>query len=155
MKKADEETTITIRLPASLKKAIEDYALPRGTTLAGSVRRALEDFLVPPQRVFELPGLSKKFDEFLETQERKKGNEMVLLLVEDGGNRALYQGYVDFNLSTSGLVVLRARGPGGAPWFLLRKHIVGWYTGDGGSFEGEVGQELIRRGWFPVTYAPR
>ena len=43
--KVDEETTITVRLPASLKKAVEDYALPRGMTLAGIVRRALEDFL--------------------------------------------------------------------------------------------------------------
>ena len=154
--KADEETTITVRLPSSLKTAVEDYSLPRGMTLAGMVRRALEDFLVPPQRVYELPGFSKEFNNFLESKDLGKRNGMALLLVEDGGgNKALYRGYIDFNLSVAGLVVLRVEGPGGAPWVLPRKHIAGWYSGPGNFFQGEIAQTLISRGWFPVTYAPR
>jgi len=153
--KADEETTITVRLPSSLKTAVEDYALPRGMTLAGIVRRALEDFLVPPQRVYELPGFSKEFDEFLESKDLSNRKGASLLLVEDGGNKALYRGYIDFNSSIAGLVVLRVEGPGGTPWVLLRKHIVGWYSGPGNFFDGEIVRTLVSRGWFPVTYAPR
>ena len=156
MTKADEETTITVRLPSSLKSAVEEYSLPRGMTLAGIVRRALEDFLVPPQRVYELPGFSKEFNDFLESKDLRSRKGMALLLVEDsGGNKALYRGYIDFKLSVAGLVVLGVEGPGGAPWVLLWKHIVGWYSGPDYFFDGEVVQTLISRGWFPVTYAPR
>ena len=124
-------------------------------TLAGIVRRALEDFLVPPAKVYELPGFSKSFDDFLESKELKRNNGMALLLVEDGGNRALYRGYIDFNLTVGGLIVLRVAHPGGATWVLLRKHIVGWFTGPGDFFQGDLVRTLIDRGWFPVTYAPR
>jgi hypothetical protein len=149
--KADEETTITVRLPSSLKTAVEDYSLPRGMTLAGIVRRALEDFLVPPQKVYELPGFSKEFNDFLENKDLKTRNGTALLLVEDGGNRSLYRGHIDFNLSASSLVALRV-GPGASPWILLRKHIAGWHTGPD---QEKLIQTLVDRGWFLVTYAPR
>jgi hypothetical protein len=154
-----EESTITVRVPGALKEAVEAVVLARGMTLSGLVRRALEEFLEPPQRVSELPGLSRAFDEFLRSKELEdRRGRALLLVVDDGGHRALYPGYVDFNVINGSLVAIRVVREGGQmvdpAWVLLRKNIVAWYSGAENFFAGELVKVLIERGWQPVRYPP-
>ena len=153
-----EETTITVRVPGALKQAVEAVVASRGLTLSSLVRRALEEFIDPPQRVSELPGLSKHFDDFLNSQElRDRMGRALLLVIDDGGHRAVYPGYIDFNYVNGSLVGIRGQGAGrdGVPWVLLRKNVVGWYSGPEDFFAGDLLQSLVERGWHPVRYSQR
>jgi hypothetical protein len=156
-----DEATITVRIPGALKQAVEAVGGARGMTLSGIVRRALEDFLEPSQRVSELPGLSRSFDEFLQSQElRNRQGKALLLVVDDGGHRAVYTGFIDtrtLNGLTGSLVLITAddRDPHVAPWVLLRKNIVGWYSERQAGFGDDLVGALVERGWHPVRYAPR
>jgi hypothetical protein len=155
------EETITVKLPAGLKDAVEVFMRSRGMTLSGVVRRALEDLVTPAQRVSELPGLSKAFAEFLESKEfLGYGRRALLLVVDAGGHQAMYPGYIDLNYSNGSIVAIKVVAPGGGagqdpPWLLLRKDIVAWYTGPENFFAGEVVKLLMERGWMRISYPPR
>ena len=153
-----EETTITVRVPGSLKQAVEAVVASKGMTLSGLVRRALEEFIDPPQRVSELPGLSRNFDEFLNGKElRDRIGRALLLVVDDGGHRALYPGYIDFNYVNGSLVGIRVQGADRdtPPWVILRKNVVGWYSGPEDFFDGDLVRSLVERGWHRVRYSQR
>jgi hypothetical protein len=153
-----DEATITVRIPGALKQAVEALVASRGMTLSGFVRRALEECLVPPQRVSELPGLSKNLDDFLNSEEvRSQRGRAMLLTVDEGGHRAVYPGYIDYNLLNSSMVGIRTRGPRNdeRPWVLLRKNIVGWYSESEDLSTSPLLQYLAEAGWHPVRFPPR
>ena len=91
-----------------------------------------------------------------ELQERR--GRAVLLVIDDGGHRALYPGCIDFNVLNGSLVGISVVREGGArvdpPWVLLRKNVVGWYSGAENFFAGELVKVLIERGWHPVRFPP-
>jgi hypothetical protein len=153
------ETTITVRVPGALKETVEAVIAARGMTLSAFVRRAMEELLEPTRTVVELPGMSKSFDEFLDGKElHDRGGRALLLVIDDGGHRALYPGYVDFNLKNGSLVGIRVVREGGQlvdpAWPLLRKNIVAWYSGGENFFSGELVKVLVERGWHPVRFPP-
>lgn len=178
MPNTEEEVTITVRISADLKKGVETLASARDMTLAGVVRRALEEFISPPHRVTELPGLSQAFQNFLDSKEleRRKGRAL-LLVIDDSGSRAMYPGHIDPKTTSGGIVGIwvtsrlgpgfpppparppthRTRGgdTGEFPWPILRKNVVGWYSPEEDFFKSDFIAVLHRLGWHPVTYNPR
>jgi hypothetical protein len=154
-----DEATITVRVPGALKETVDAVIAARGTTLSAFVRRALEELLEPARTVTELPGMSKSFDEFLRSKElQDRGGRALLLVIDDGGHRALYPGYIDFNLVNGSLVGIRVAREGGQvvdpTWPLLRKNVVAWYSGGENFFAGELVKVLVERGWHPVRFPP-
>jgi hypothetical protein len=146
------EETITVRIPKDLKATFETACEARGITLTAGVRLALQDFVAPSTRVFELPGLSGAFQDFLRSDElRGRKGRALLLVIDEGGHRAVYYGTIDFNLVEGGVVGIRTKGA--QPWILLKKNVVGWFSADHDF--SEMIEALHQRGWHPVTYAPR
>src|SRR4051812_25645050 len=95
--KCNMDETITIRMSADLKSAVEQAAASRGMTLAGWVKRALEESLAPPYRVTQIPGLDPSFDTFIERLRSQQTSPRVLVLVDEGqGNRYVCIGFIDF-----------------------------------------------------------
>ena len=155
-----DDTTITVRLPAHLKGAVDALCGSRGMTLTGLVRRSLEEFVVPSPRVFELPGFTKAFDEFLTSKDlQDRRGRALLLVVDDGGHRAMYPGYIDFNLISGGIVGINLVRQGGQridpPLIIMRKNIAGWYSAAHDFFNGALVETLHRMGWAPFQYGPR
>lgn len=142
------EETITVRVPSDLKRAVEQVCTVTGTTLTAVVRRALNDYIVPPARVVELPGLSQAFAEFLSRDElRNKWMGRCLILVDDPPYRSAYYGHMNVEASRrSGLVFMNA---GGQDWIIPKKNVVAWYADD--SNFTYLFPTLMRGGWHVVT----
>jgi len=120
------------------------------------VREALQENLSPAGRMYQPPGLSEKFDQFLEkslemSRERRRLTRAVndpqvdvILLVEDEGtgHRYFFAG-VFVEAFCKGSLVAIAR-PGRPPWIIPRRDVVAWYEGDQGR---ELATALARQGW--------
>src|SRR5262249_32320777 len=62
----DDKETLTIRLPKGLKELVDRAAQDRETTVTNFVREALQKDLAPTGRMYQHPGLSERFEQFLE-----------------------------------------------------------------------------------------
>src|SRR5580704_3512553 len=152
----DDKETLTIRLPKGLKELVDRAAQFRETTVTNLVREALQENLSPAGRMYQPPGLSEKFDQFLEkslemSRERRRLTRAVndpqvdvILLVEDEGtgHRYFFAG-VFVEAFCKGSLVAIAR-PGRPPWIIPRRDVVAWYEGDQGR---ELATALARQGW--------
>lgn len=148
------EENLSVRLPSDLKRAIEASCAITGRTITAFVRDAVARELSPPNRAYQLPGLSESFDTFLASPElRNRLGRALLLVIDEGGNRAMYSGYISFNASQGGLVGISVAGRDNPPWVLLRKHIAAWFSADHDF--GDMISFLQRQGWFLVSYPPR
>lgn len=148
------DESITVRVPSELKKAVDDLCLTSGKTLTGFVRDALMRELAPTSRTYQLPGFSQAFTDFLASEDlQRRLGRALLLIIDEGGNRAAYFGHIDFNTTQGGLVGICVAGRDNHPWILLRKHISAWYSADH-DFTNVLAF-LQRQGWFAITYPPR
>src|SRR5688572_19740523 len=59
------DETLTMRIPASLKKAVDTVCRAHGTTITSFVREALVEKLNPPHRAVLGPGFTEQFDRFI------------------------------------------------------------------------------------------
>ena len=135
------EATITVRSPEALKCAVDAACELRGMTLTGFVRSALQDVLTPPARVYELPGLSHQFSDFLSAV----GTQQVLLLVVDPqGHRQLVSGHPQPDYSNESLVSIVTSSMKTVP--VLRRDVAGWYCGESSKIAALV-QTLSVFGW--------
>jgi hypothetical protein len=145
-----QDVAITVRIPSTLKDAVDAHCASRGVTLTRVVRDALEGLVAPsPERVFELPGMSDAFTKFI----REHSNQRrVLLLVASTQGRAHVEGKIDGNLSNESMVTLNPPGRRGLiP--LLRRDVVGWF--EAGDASDELTRVLDRSGWRPMfSYMP-
>jgi hypothetical protein len=157
----DDKETLTIRLPKGLKELVDRAAQDRETTVTNLVREALEKDLAPTGRMYQHPGLSERFDQFLEQKlavsrevRQDKGvawqrvdsdpREDVILLVEDEGTRHRYffAGRFVEEFCKGSLVAIAK--PGRSPWIIPRRDVVAWCEGDEGR---ELATALARQGW--------
>src|SRR5262245_55958742 len=114
MAAADHMETLTIRIPKALKEMVEEKAKARSMTATAIVRQALQDALKPVGRMYQHPGLSAAFDEFL----AHAGAKPILVLVIDdpSGHRYYFSGAVDRNLTNQSLLAIKRRSD--TPWII-------------------------------------
>ena len=144
MSEADFET-VTYRVPAHLKVAFQTYADSRGMTLTAAIRDAMETFLAPRGRIYQAPGLSTAFDDFM--RERRGASAVTLLVVSDRtGERLYFEGQpVLESLSPTLAAVQRKERLTKAPWIILRKEIVAWHEQS-----DKLALSLNQQGWVNV-----
>jgi hypothetical protein len=135
------DIAITIRIPEDLKRSVDACSDALGLSQADVVRQALQRFIEPrPERVYELPGMSAAFTEFL------KVNGWVLLLVDAGPARFQVEGQVQRQLTNASIVALVVRGAERErPTAFLRRDVVAWYPGD--ERADQLAPSLLERGW--------
>lgn len=141
--------TLTIRLPHKLKSKVEATAQARATTVTGIVRQALQETLQPPGRLYQHPGYSPAFDDFV--RDALATDRPVLVLVSDdrSGHRYFFEGHLDRALTNDSLVAVGARDARKAfepPWIIPRRDVVAWFSGDRTSLNG-LAMALSRQGW--------
>lgn len=135
------DVAITVRVPEELKEALNSYAATRGQSLAAVVRDALSALIAPAaERPYELPGLSRAFNEFLASK------QFALLLVSSGRERFHVEGRLDLDLTNESLVSLFLRGDDHSTTF-LRRDVVGWFEGDDRA--NRLAMRFSRFGWPP------
>ncbi len=142
------EATITIRIPSFLKVQVETARAGLGMTLSGYMRRALEEFLQPKPRTFEVPGMTEGFDQFVE--DAKASCAAVILIVNDrNGNRTFFEGYLDESKETSStMVFIAGRGKGYSVRPVLRADIFAWESGSAAEMD-QLAVDFSHAGWLP------
>lgn len=140
--KGDGTETLTIRIPKGLKELVEEAAKSRGTTVTAVVRQALQETLSPPGRMYQHPGLSASFEDFL----KHAGARPIVVLVIDerSGQRYFFSGTVDHSLTNESLLAIKRRHD--TPWIIPRRDVVAWFDGVPGALS-ELTLSLARQGW--------
>lgn len=135
--------TITIRVPSSLKDTVEETAGSRGVTLTTFVRQALQDAIAPRGRIFERPGLTEKFDDFI--KETRMEPVVVLVASDSGRDRFFVEGKIDKNFT--GEAVVTIAGKGDQRWVLPRADVVAWFKPETAALLNKMAMALTRQGW--------
>jgi len=81
----------------------------RGDTATTVLKAALYEHLGGERpRVYELPGFTQRFDDFLAGLEKRKGMHAILLMLTGRDGRGyVYDGILDFNLTGNTLVAVK------------------------------------------------
>jgi predicted transcriptional regulator len=139
----EDKETLTIRLPKGLKELVDKAAEDRETTVTSIVREALQESLSPAGRMYQQPGFTAAFDEFLEKAAMKR----VILLVADAstGRRYVLSGTLLSQPRNESLVALGGFGHHGG-WIVPRIDVVAWFDGDPAKLR-DLTVWLARQGW--------
>jgi hypothetical protein len=126
--RGDGVETVSFRIPTSLRSAVDAAAELRHETATAVFRAALEEYLAPARRrVHELPGFTKRLDDFLTDLAKRPGKQAVLFIVEERSGRHVYDGILDAENTGDSLVALRN---GEDTYVLPRAHVVAWEGGE-------------------------
>lgn len=144
---ADDKETLTIRLPKGLKELLDKTAEHRETTVTSIVREALQRSLQPAARMYQQPGFTPAFDDFL----KRAVTKPVLLLVadEDTGRRYFLAGRLlpePRNESLVALGDLKSSLAAPSCWIVPRRDVVAWFDGTVEELRS-VAVSLARQGW--------
>lgn len=145
---ADDKETLTIRVPKGLKGLVDKAAQDRETTVTSLVRQALEESLSPAGRIYQQPGFTPAFDDFIE---RAMSKPVILLVAdEDTGRRYFLWGRLlaePLNRSLIALGALRASSESPPlPWIVPRRDVVAWFDGTLEELR-HLAVSLARQGW--------
>jgi hypothetical protein len=143
----EDDVTITVRIPSRLKDSVQAAIAARGMTLAGWVRKSLEDSLRLPYVVWQIPGLDPSFDRFMDAVRQRQLPKVLIMVDDRGGNRAVYRGYLNFQMSSDSVIGIRFETNGGT--VLLRRDIVGWLDCEGRPVD-DILSALRSLGWHVV-----
>lgn len=142
--------TVSFRIPKSVKETVEQAAQLRHETATSIFRAALEEYLSPQRRrVHEIPGFTKRFDDFLDGLTKGRGMQAALFVVEGRDGRYVYDGIFDPNSTNSSLVAVKS---GDNTYVLPRASVVAWEGGDAPTVN-RLAMALRRSGYTMVTAA--
>ena len=143
MAATEDFETITVRIPARLKQLVEQTAEARSLSLTALVREALEEVLRPSGRVYQQPGLSSAFDEFV--AKAADGPVLILVIDERTGHRSFFHGSIDHDLTNTSLIAIKRFNE--APWIIPRRDVVAWFEGEAPARVRALALTLERQGW--------
>src|SRR5262245_31188051 len=139
----DDFETITVRIPKPLKELMERTARARSVTVTALIRETMQEALRPVGRIYQQPGLSAAFDDFI----RNAAQAPVLSLVteERSGHRYFFHGPIQRNLTNASLVAIERFNE--APWIIPRRDVVAWFEGNVPALLKDLALTLERQGW--------
>jgi len=141
--------TVSFRIPGPLKDALDAAAQMRGDTATTVLKAALHEHLGGERpRVYELPGFTQRFDDFLAGLEKQKGMQAILLMVAGRDGRGyVYDGIVDLNLTGSTVVAVKQKNQ---TYVIPKAYVVGW-EGGSAALVNRLAIALASSGWTVVT----
>jgi hypothetical protein len=142
------EEPLNLNIPAELKAAMGGLCKERGITMTAFVRQALVEKLYPAQRVFQAPGFTQQFDDFLRERLQEQLPRVLIFVRDDGGNRAMYHGFLDKQKTGGGVVAVRLQ-MGSGLRFIARGNVVNWFDANG-DVDDLIAQHRDGMGWHYV-----